>query len=64
MPTLKRKSFYVDERTLRKARKALRAPTDADAVRRALEWAAQMETFWDFMDRTRGRIRRGSFEAP
>src|SRR5439155_16949571 len=49
MPTvagLKRKSFFVDTRTLRRARKALGVATDAEAVRRAVERVAEMEVFW------------------
>jgi len=39
---LKRKSFFVDTRTLRRARKALGVATDAEAVRRAVERVAEM----------------------
>ena len=67
MPTaagLKRKSFFVDARTLRRARKALGVATDAEAVRRALERVAEMEVFWRFMARTRGCLKPGSFRRP
>ena len=43
---LKRKSFFVDEKTLGQARKALGVNTDAEAVRLSIEWVAEMEAFW------------------
>jgi hypothetical protein len=67
MPTaagLKRKSFFVDTRALRRARKALGVATEAEAVRRAVERVAEMEAFWRFMTRTRGRLKPGSFRRP
>jgi len=67
MPTpagLKGKSFFVDTRALRRARKALGVATEAEAVRRAVERVAEMEAFWRFMVRTRGRLKPGSFRRP
>ena len=61
---LKRKSFFVDTRALRRARKALGVATDAEAVRGAVERVAEMEVFWRFMARTRGRLKPGSFRRP
>lgn len=61
---LKRKAFFVDERILRRARKALGAPTEAEAVRLALERAAEMEDFRKFMAETRATLEPGSFETP
>ena len=61
---LKRKSFFVDERALRRAKKVLGVATDAEAVRASLEQIAEMERFWKFMKRTRGTLRPGSFRAP
>lgn len=60
--TLTRKSFFVNTRTLRRARKALGVATDAEAVRIAVERAAEMEAFWRFMTNSRGTLKRGSFE--
>lgn len=37
MATKRRTSFLIDEALLQKARKALHAPTDSEAVTRALE---------------------------
>ena len=61
---LKRKAFFIDEQSLRRARKALGVGTDADAVRASLEWVAEMEEFWRFMRRTRGKLRPGSVAEP
>ena len=61
---LKRKSFFVDERALRRAKKVLGVATDAEAVRASLEQIAEMERFWRFMKRTRGALSPGSFRAP
>jgi len=43
---LKRKAFFVDEGTLRRARKALGAATDAEVVRLSVGRIAEMEEFW------------------
>jgi hypothetical protein len=61
---LKRRSFFVEERTLQRAKKALGVPTDADAVRLSLERAAEMEEFWGFMRRTRRLLKPGSISSP
>ncbi len=61
---LKRKSFFVDERALRRARRALGVATEAEVVRTAVERVAEMERFWRFMRRTRGVLKPGSVEAP
>jgi Arc/MetJ family transcription regulator len=59
---LKRKTFFVDERTVARARKALGVETDAEAVRLSLERVAEMEKFWRFMRRSRGKLAPGSLE--
>jgi hypothetical protein len=61
--SLKRKAFFVDEGTLRRAKKALGVATDAEAVRLSVERVAEMERFWQFMQRTRGKATRGGFDA-
>jgi hypothetical protein len=58
---LKRKSFFIDERELEAARRALGADTDAEAVRAALREVARMKTLVRFMERTRGSLPPGSF---
>jgi hypothetical protein len=58
---LKRKSFFVDERALRRAKRVLGVATDADAVRLSLERIAEMERFWRFMDASRKAVAPGSF---
>ena len=61
---LKRKSFFIDPTVMRRAKKALGAPTDATAVRTALERVAENEDFLRFMKRTAGKLKVGSFEKP
>ncbi len=61
--SLKRKAFFVDEGAVRRARKALGAQTDAEAIRTSLERVAEMEDFWRFMKRTRHSLRPGSIET-
>ena len=60
---LKRKAFFVDEDALRRAKKALGASTDAEAIRASLEQVAEMEDFWRFMRRTRQSLKPGSIET-
>jgi hypothetical protein len=62
--TLKRKAFFVDERAVRRARRALGASSDAEAIRLSVERIAEMEGFWRYMQRTRKSVRPGSIEAP
>ena len=61
---LKRKSFFIEERTLKRAKKALGVPTDAEVVRLSLERAAEMEEFWRFMTRSRASLKPESIEVP
>lgn len=60
---LKRKSFFIDEKCLKRARRALRVKSDSEAVRLSLAKIAEMAEFWGFMDRTRGAIEPGSFSG-
>jgi hypothetical protein len=57
---LKRKAFFVNEATIRRAKKALGVATDAEAVRASLECVAEMDEFWRFMQRTRRSLKPGS----
>ena len=61
---LKRTSFFVDENAIRRARKALGARTDAEAVRMSVERIAEMDSFWKFMKKSRRTLRPGSIEQP
>ena len=63
-PNLTRKSFFVDEKAVKRARKALGATTDAEAVRLSLDRVVEMEEFWRFMAETRKSLTPGSIEAP
>ena len=59
-----RKSFFVNEKAVKRARKALGVATDAAAVRLSLDRVVEMEEFWRFMAGTRKRLRPGSIEVP
>jgi len=59
---LKRKSFFVDERALNRARKALGVKTDAQVIRLSVERIAEMEEFWEFMKKSRHTLRPGTLE--
>jgi hypothetical protein len=61
---LKRKSYFVDEQAIRQAKRILRAPTEAETIRLAIERVAEMERFWKFMARARGKLPAGSIERP
>ena len=61
---LRRKSFFIDEGALRRARRALRARTDAEAIRLSLDRVAEMDQFWRFMAKRRATLKTGSFETP
>jgi hypothetical protein len=61
---LKRKSFFVDEQAIRRAKKVLGAATEAEAVRLSVERIAEMEVFWRFMKNSRKSLRPGSITAP
>ncbi len=59
---LKRKSYFVDERALRRAKKALGVRTKAEVIRLSVERVAEMEEFWEFMKKTHRSLRPGSLE--
>jgi hypothetical protein len=61
---LKRKSFFVDDAILRRAKRVLGVRKDAEAIRLSLERIAEMERFWRFMDDSRKRLAPGSVERP
>jgi hypothetical protein len=61
---LKRTSFFIDVRALRRARTALGASSDAETVRMSVERVAEMERFWRFMRKSRRKLKPGSIEAP
>jgi len=63
-PRYTRKSFFVNQRSVRRARKALGVGTDAEAVRLALERVVEMEDFWRFMLKSRRSLKPGSLETP
>lgn len=60
--SMKRKSFFVDEQTLRRAKRLLGVDSEAEVVRLSLERVVEMEEFWQFMKKTRLSIPPGSIE--
>lgn len=64
MKTLTRKSFFVNERALKRAKKLLGVTTDAEVIRVSVERIVEMEKFWRFMRKSRGSLRPGSFRSP
>jgi hypothetical protein len=63
-PRYTRRSYFVDEQAVSRARKALGAGSDAEAVRLAVARVVEAEAFWRFMARSRGRLKPGSIETP
>jgi hypothetical protein len=61
--TLVRKSFFIEPRALRRAKRVLGVSTEAEVVRRSIEQVVEQEEFWRFMRKSRGRLARGSFES-
>lgn len=61
---LKRKSFFVDEQDLARAKKVLGVATDAEVIRLSVARIAEMGRFWQLMDSSKQTIRRGSFRRP
>jgi hypothetical protein len=59
-----RRSFFVDDRAIRRARTVLKTDTDAETIRLAVERVLQMEAFWRFMTKSRGRLSPGSVDLP
>jgi hypothetical protein len=61
---LTRKSFFVDERALRRAKKLLGVTTDAGVVRASVDRIAEMEEFWRLMKNSRRILKPGSVKTP
>jgi hypothetical protein len=61
---LTRKSFFVDGRALRRAKKLLGVTTDAEVVRASVDRIAEMEEFWRFMKNSRRILKPGSVKTP
>ena len=59
---LKRKSYRVDERVLKLAKKALGVKTEAEVIRLSVERVVEMEECWEFMKKTRRSLSPGSVE--
>ena len=61
---LKRKSFFVDERALLRAKRALGLATDAEVVRVSVERIVELEEFLRFMSKSRRTLKPGSVKTP
>ena len=61
---LKRKVFFVDESTLRRAKELLGLSSESEVVRAAVERVVEIEEFWQFMKDSRRVLEPGSLEAP
>jgi hypothetical protein len=61
---LKRKSYFVDERALNRAKKALGVKTEAEVIRLSVARVAEREEFWEFLKHTRRSLRPGSVQKP
>lgn len=61
---LTRKSFFVNARTVRRAKRALGVATEAEAVRVSVARIAEMEAFWRFLRKSRATLTPRSFEIP
>jgi hypothetical protein len=59
---LKRKSYFVDERALSRAKKALGVKTETEAIRLSVERVAEMREFWELMKKGRRSLKPGSVE--
>jgi len=59
-----RRSYFVDERAVQRARRVLGVETNAEAVRLAVDRVVEMEEFWRFMNRSRAQVKAGSIEVP
>lgn len=62
--SMKRKSFFVDEQALRRAKRLLGVETEAEVIRLSVERIVEMEEFWQFMEKSRGTLPPGSMETP
>jgi hypothetical protein len=61
---LARRTFFVDPRKVRRARRALGVTTDAEAVRLSMERVVEMEELRRFLEKSRGALAAGSFDGP
>jgi hypothetical protein len=58
---LRRNSFFVDPRALRRAQRALKVRTQAEVVRVAIERVLETDRFWAFMKRSRRTLSPKAF---
>jgi hypothetical protein len=58
---LKRRSYFVNDKAIQRAKRLLGAASDADVVRIAIDRVIEMERFREFVNKTKGSLPRGSF---
>jgi hypothetical protein len=61
--TLKRRSYFVDDNAVQRAKRILGAATDADVVRIAIDRVIEMDKFRKFVEQTARSVPRGSFRV-
>jgi hypothetical protein len=59
---LKRKSYFVDERALSRAKKTLGVKTKAEAIRLSVERVVEIDEVWDFMKNSRRSLKPASVD--
>jgi len=59
---LKRKSYFVDERALNRAKKVLGVKTEPEVIRLCVERVVEIEEFWDLMKKSRRSLKPASVE--
>ncbi len=58
---LVRKSYYVDQNVIKKAKKILGVQSEAEAIRISVRRMLEMSEYWEFMDKTSNSLKKGSF---
>lgn len=56
-----RKSFFVDPKMVVRAKRILKVPSEAEAIRFLLEQTIEQDRFWRFMEKTGGSLKETSF---
>jgi hypothetical protein len=64
VPARRKLKRVVNERALSRAKKALGVKTEAVVIRLSVERIAEMEEFWEFMNKTHRTLGPGSVEKP
>lgn len=57
-----RKSYFVDPKLIGEATKLTGAKSEAEALRKIIATYVQQQRFWRFMEKSAGKLKRGSFK--